>query len=681
MKNITQSRWFEIGLLALIAGLTYLPRIGEMTYYRDDWYFLYNALVSGPTVFIDIALHTRPIRGPLYALYYSWFGLDPLPYHITMFLTRLTGGVGVLWLYNLIWPKYRQANFFMAVLFLVFPGFLWWVAGFEFQPYVLSVAIQAFSIAFTLKAISSASTAHRLGWTIAALLSGWTYLALVEYAIGMEAFRLICVYLYIRRNDLQANLLPTLAKTLKVSALHLSIPIIFVFWYQFLFDNWRAAQDAGTQLERLFNSPTNLVWRLIDLARSFLNVSVFAWAVPFYQNFYVNRLRDILVGLFFAGLVVLLVWAAYRLVRPPSDKGSEQDEDSPTGWQWELLWVGALGTLGGVLPVVLANRLVTFERISQYTLPASMTGVIFLSGLIHAVVPKNLRAMLLAAVIGLAVLSQHGLAAQAVREEKIISDFWWQVAWRAPDIKAGTTLVALYPDINYSDGNDVVWGPANFIYSPEFQGQSPVYVPISAARLENHIILEIIDGKREFSYTDLIIKNITTTENYRNLLIMSQPANGACVHIMDPRWSELSISDPAFIHASVQNSKVDNIITSGKPPTPPVQAFGQEPLHEWCYYYQQASLARQQGNWEPVAELYEQATKAGYHPNDQIEIIPFVQAYALLEDKKLVKELSTRINTQAFYGDQACLTLNRMAEHGFPLTSEMQAHVDELFCK
>src|SRR6185295_10860947 len=194
LKKTKNTRLAEISFLAFISGLTYLPRIGELTYYRDDWYFLYDALVIGPRALIEIALHTRPIRGPLYELYFSLFGLNPLPYHIILYITRLVGGIGALWLFNLLWPQKRHANFFMAVLFLLFPGFLWWVAGFEFQPYVLSVTLQAFSIAFTLKAISSETASKRLGWTIAALLSGWAYLALVEYAIGMEAFRLLCVY-------------------------------------------------------------------------------------------------------------------------------------------------------------------------------------------------------------------------------------------------------------------------------------------------------------------------------------------------------------------------------------------------------------------------------------------------------------------------------------------------------
>jgi len=677
MKRLTQSRWFEILLLAMIAGLTYLPRIGEMGYYRDDWYFLYDALVSGARALIEIPLHTRPIRGPLYALYFSWFGFNPLPYHIVMYLTRLLGGIGALWLFNLIWEKKRSANFFMATLFVLFPGFLWWVAGFEFQPYVLSVGLQAFSIAFTLKAVSADSMPRRLGWTVAALLSGWAYLALVEYAIGMEALRLIVVYLYLRRQMPQSSWMAVAAPLVKKYAPHLLIPGVFLFWYQFLFDNWRKAQDAGTQLSALLSSPTTMLWHLIELARSWLNVALFAWIVPYYQNFYNNRLRDILASLAFATLILGLVAFANRYL----DGGEEDANGKGAAWRRELLWVGFFGTLGGVLPVVLANRVVTFERISQYTLPASLAGVVFLSGLLYSVFPQTLRSALLAGLIGLAVLSHHGLAAQAVTEEQIIAGFWRQVVWRAPAIRSGTTLVAYYPDVNYADGNDVVWGPANFIYYPNWQGRMPVDIPLPASRLEPDSLLQIINGNKAFEQTDLVIKFIHAETNYKNQLIMTQPSPAACVHVLDPRWPDLSVNDPPFVHAAYRHSKVENIVTDADFPAVPFYGFGSELRRGWCYYYQKADLARQQGNWEEVARLGDEAQKSNLTPNDLVEWMPFLQAYAFLGNQNQVKGISTRINEEPFYRQLACRNLKAMTENGYPLAPEMQTYIEELFCQ
>jgi hypothetical protein len=288
--------------------------------------------------------------------------------------------------------------------------------------------------------------------------------------------------------------------------------------------------------------------------------------------------------------------------------------------------------------------------------------------------------MLLAGLVGLAVLAHHGLAAQAVREEKTISDFWWQVVWRAAAIRPGTTLVVTYPGIPYAEGNDVVWGPANFIYFPEKQNRTPVTILISASRIEADSMLEIIKGNRSFEKTDLVIKNISIDYDYKNLLILSQPSEGSCMHAIDARWPDISIYDQPLLHASFQNSKIENIDPRGESSVPPAYAFGSELPHEWCYYYQKADLARQMGDWKQVARLGDQAQKLGYHPNDQVEWMPFLQAYAFLGDQKQVKVVSTRINTEPFYKQQACMNLSAMATYRFPLPSNMQRYVNELFC-
>jgi len=430
-------------------------------------------------------------------------------------------------------------------------------------------------------------------------------------------------------------------------------------------------------LTRLLSSPTTMIWRVIDTFRGFLNVSLFSWVIPFYQNFYANRLKDIVVGLVFATFIIGLVYFAHAYLK--NDLEADEHQDNP--FAMELLWVGLLGTFGGILPIVLANRVVTFERISQYTLPASLTGVIFLGGLVYSVVPKSLRVVLLSGLIALAVLSHHGLAAQAANEEKTITNFWWQVSWRAPDIRSGTTLVATYPGINYAEGNDVVWGPANFIYSARKQGQTPVFVPISASRLEPDSVLEIISANKAFEQTDYVIKDISTVIDHKNQLILSQASEAACVHALDPRWPDISIHDQPFIHASAQNSHVENIILDAKHATPPAYAFGLEPSHDWCYYYEKADLARQSANWIEVARIGDEAQRLGLHPNDQIEWMPFLQAYAILGDSKAVKGISTRINTERFYRQQACAHLNRMPELGFPLPFDMSDYVNELFCQ
>ena len=95
-KKIKHTWLPEIFFLTMVSGLIYLPQLGELTYNKDDWYFLYDGLINGAKVFQEIALHTRPIRGPLYEFYFSLFGLNPFPHHLILYITRLLGGIGAL---------------------------------------------------------------------------------------------------------------------------------------------------------------------------------------------------------------------------------------------------------------------------------------------------------------------------------------------------------------------------------------------------------------------------------------------------------------------------------------------------------------------------------------------------------------------------------------------------------
>jgi hypothetical protein len=286
----------------------------------------------------------------------------------------------------------------------------------------------------------------------------------------------------------------------------------------------------------------------------------------------------------------------------------------------------------------------------------------------------------LSVLIGFAALSHHGLAARAVAEQENIADFWWQVMWRAPLIQNDTLLVVRYPNIQYADNDEMVWGPANFIYNRQLQQTGPVRVSISAARMEQEATTNILMGSKDFETVDLVIKYVSIHYNYKNILVITQPVEQACVHLIDQRWPDISNYDQPLINISSLRSNTENVIVDAKTPPPQTYIFGNEPSHEWCYYYQKADLARQQGKWNEIAILEQKATSLGLHPNDQIEWMPFLQAYAYLGNEKKVRQISKYINTEAYYKQEACQNLRKMTTHGYPLSMEMQAYVDELFC-
>ncbi len=56
--------------------------------------------------------------------------------------------------------------------------------------------------------------------------------------------------------------------------------------------------------------------------------------------------------------------------------------------------------------------------------------------------------------------------------------------------------------------------------------------------------------------------------------------------------------------------------------------YNPEPTHGWCYYFEQADLARQLNNWMRVAKLGDTAFALDDYPNDPLERFVFVEGYA-----------------------------------------------------
>jgi hypothetical protein len=665
-KKVKESLWLETTALVIISIFVYLIHVGKFSYYRDDWYYMYDGLVGGGGIFVEMFRHLRPARGPLYEFLFGLFGTNPTPYHILLYFIRLIGGLAALWLFRILWPKQRSATFLMALLFLIYPGFLWWIQGFEYQPMVLSVGLQIFSIIFTLKAIQSDSRFAWILWMLASLLSGWAYLAFVEYAIGMEVFRWLCAFLIISHTS-KETLIRKIIRTIRIVAIPLLIPALFLIWRVFLFDNERKAADISLQTGIILSSPGTVLWWLVRFFQSVLNVSGFAWALPFNENFYFLRLRDMLFAIGWMIVVIAISYLIYQVTH---------GDDEPTSawtWQREAISMGILGVGAGVVPIIIANRVVTFERFSHYALPASLAAVTFIVGLVYMLTDTRIRLASLSALIGLSVLTHHAVAAQARNEEALINDFWHQVAWRAPALRAGTMLVVNYAGINYADGSDIVWGPANFIYYSQPQSQVPVTVPIAAARMEADTPRNILEGA-QVDFTFIIVNDIHY--DFDNLLVISMPSENSCIHMLDAKWAELSIADTALVALSAPRSRIENVLIDENLHTPPETVFGEEPPHEWCYYYQKAQLARQKSDWEAIAKIQSDVTRLDLHPNDQVEWMPFLQSAAMSGDVKQVKKISTLINTEQLYKQQACQNLMAMDE----LTPEIQDAVSELVC-
>lgn len=673
LDRLKHSRWTEVILLVLVNVLVYLPSVLRLGYYRDEWYFLYDGVIGGRGIFWDMFLSDRPARGLFFEALFSLTHFNPLTNHLLTLLWRVLGSLCVYWLVQLIWPAQRRAAWIAAALFGTFPGFLWWVAGIEYQPIVLSASLMALSFALTVKAFQSQTLASRIAFTTSAILTGWLYVALVEYATGMELFRLVLIFVLIARQNPVSTLWTKTRETLRVWWINVIIPAGFLFWRIFIFNNERKATDLGEQVGNLFGDPLHVGadW-LLNFVRSAINVTVAAWVAPFQQNFYGNTLKEMVIAVVVAAGVLILFWVANQ-----ASAGYETQPTVESNWHGEMILLGLVGLAAGILPVVVVNRYIVFDAYSHYSLPASLGGVLLVTVFASWLNSERARMVFLSLLLALTALSQVGLGSKALAEEKKINEFWWQFSWRVPALKAGTMLAVNYPQIEYTEDYETVSGPANLIYFPTPTNASPVVYPVTAMSLTDNDLLDTYVGRLSMERT---IRSHTFVIDYGNALVISQPIPSACVHVLDVRWPDLSTADKSAFILLAPKSKIENVMTDVEPAQVPETIFGAEPAHDWCYYYQKADLARQVGDWQGIADLNKEVAKLGLHPNDQIEWMPFLQAAAALGDEKQVKQISTRINSVTFYKQQACQNLRAMEGIGYPLAPGMDELVSELFC-
>ena len=669
-----KTNWLVLGIFVVIAALIYLPLVNKMGLYNDDWYLMYDAHTQGAQFFHEIYSIDRPARGYVMQAAYTLFGDHILYYHLSAWLFRVLSAWALFWALGMIWNREERSNFLASLLFLIYPGFLSQINPIDYQSQILSLCLAMLSIAFTLRSILSNGLSRKLSWFGLAVITGIIYPALVEYFIGLEILRLGLIAVLVLQED-HANLKETIRKILYRWVPFLTAPLAFLVWRLFFFTSERGATDVGSQLGQLFSSPlTGLRW-LVNLTQDTIRVVFLAWSVPLNILGFDLRLGDTLIGLALAAVVGSLAAAAYS--GKPVFAAQKMETGADNTWGGQFLVTGIVSAIFALLPVILANRHADFNDYSRYALASSAGAGMVITVLISSLNSPRLRSLLVAFLVFVACYVHYANAVRAVQVTETIQEFWWQVSWRVPDIKPGTTLVASYPGVGIQE-DYFVWGPANLIYSPTKQNTMPIEIRLPAAVLTGDVVDRILAGNGE--ETPLRRGN-ALTRTFGNVLVLTQSDGNSCVRILDGNNPDLSALDIERVMLIAPKSKLENVIAQGESPELPVSFFGKEPAHEWCYYYEKADLARQQGNWQLVAQLGDEVQKLGLHPNDQIEWMPFLQAYAILGNQKEVKGISTRINTEPFYQHLACENLNAMTASGITLSPDMQNSIQELFCK
>ena len=637
MKRITPPQWMKdietwisLGLLITVSMLTHLPFIGQMGYYRNDWYPIWAGRTQTLSTMVSMFSIDRPVLGYIYTRTYLLLGDNPLGWQVFAYLFRLAGIIGVFWLLRLIWPKMRLFTTSAAILFVVYPGFLEGPAAITFSNHLIAYALAIYSILFTVISIRSKNKYVATLATGLALLCQIGYPFIYEYMVGLEGLRLLLIWYLIpgAKRPTKARVAEAFLRWLP----YLFVPSGFLFWRFFIFKSTRPTTDVS-QLIGLYSSmPLEMVPKVVaGTLMDFLNVVLLAWVVPFYQLVSTTQYRDLATGVILAVLVSASFWLYSRWIRKREPLLAEED-----GTLRNSLIIGLVTVFCAIIPVAVSNRHISFSTwLDRYTLHTTVGVVLLVTGGIFLMMKNQGRLWLLLSLLFLSVLTHYSNQVTFRNAWEIQQQLWWQLSWRAPQLEDGTVLMVNLPSNIYVYEEDYeIWMPANIIYN-----DAPNTLRIYAEVLYPESVIQVFRGAIEHRY----IRNTEFDRDYNHALIISMPSPSSCVHVIDGERPELSLDEPPIIDWVALYSRIQQVKTDAIPTQPPEIIFGQEPPHTWCYYYQKMNLARQSGAWDQVIALGEEAVRAGFEPLDQSEWMPLIEGYAYSGDLEKANSVIAKI--------------------------------------
>jgi hypothetical protein len=331
-------------------------------------------------------------------------------------------------------------------------------------------------------------------------------------------------------------------------------------------------------------------------------------------------------------------------------------------WQVQSLLLGVYGLLAGMAPVWFTGRdLIVGLYADRFALPAMFGASVLLVSVLSLFTRRRLQqTIVLSVLVGLAVGVHLRVANNYRWDWTNQTRFYWQLAWRAPGLEPGTPLFSDGSVVSYANGYSLA-AALNTLYpqSDAYPGLDHWFFELDRGFYRNPDEFiqgqDLKDGLRTFEYEG----------NSADTLLVYYEPEGRCLWVLDERFAN-NLEVPEIDREFLPAATLSGILPDGETPGYPSEAiFGTEPAHTWCYSYQKAELARQQGDWKAVLTIWEDAQKAGHKPNNSFEYLPFIEAFIAREQWNDARQLSIQTYRENFKTQATlCALWNQVAaEH------------------
>lgn len=605
-------------VLSLVSFGLLIPRLGL---YWDDWPGFWFLHFYGPSIFPEVWALDRPLLGWLFVLTTQMIGESILAWQLFGVLARCLSGLALWWTLRTLWPQRIRQVTSIALLFIVYPGFGQQYISFTYSHHFLVLTLTLLSLNTMLLAC------RRPGWfwplTIFSLLSSATSMFMMEYFVGLELLRPAFLWLVQDENEVDTR---ERIQRVGVRWLPYWIPLFFFLAWRFLNSTPRAEIDI---FDRLRTNPVSTVLELLGTVVSDgVNTGLVAWGKVLDFSLLSNFGADVFVRFI---VIILGIYAltTFLLSRLHGRTESQLDDISVPRrrWAFQAILLGAYALAVGGIPVWMTDlHIGLIFPWDRFTLPMMLGACVLFVGLLELLVRTPLQsAVIVGLVVGLAAGFHYQNALKYRQEWLMQRDFFWQLTWRAPGIQPRTVLLTSELPFAYTSDNSLT-APLNWTYAPQKAGPDLSYLFYDLeSRLGTSMESLGEDQPIQEPYRAVHFEGSTD----QALLVAYQPPY--CLKVIDPSTDQRIPDKPRHFREALPLSNPGLILLETDiPAQPPMQFFGPEPEHDWCYHFQNAELARQKGDWGQVVAIGEQAKVTNQTATEKsvVELAPFIEGYA-----------------------------------------------------
>jgi hypothetical protein len=645
LSTILDASYATPALLALVAIVAYGLLIPQLGFYWDEVPISWIRYELGPAAMTKYFSTNRPVWGLLYQITTRLIPQIPIYWQFFGLFWRWMTALLVWAIVRELWPGRRQFALIVSLFFLLYPGFNQQWTSFLYSHFFIVLCFFLFSFLCMLWSFRH----PRLYWplTIAAALFSALNLWMMEYFFTLELFRPFVVFYFVFFIEGMQNFWPRLRRAVALWIPYLAVFLADVYWRLFIFNN-RIYQP--TLIPNLKASPlTTTLGLLRTIAVDLYTVSVAAWAQVFH---FPNPLGDGVRTTLYYLAVVLLTALALIVFLFTARRGQE----NKIRFAFWPIGLGGIAMLLAGGPFWLTGLDVTLAfPANRFTLPFMLGVSLFFAGWLE-LIPERLRFGIAALLIVLAAGRQALWADEFRRDWTTQKTMFWQLYWRAPGITPNTLVLLNEGALQFYADNSLT-GALNWIYDPNPKTDGMAYVLFYPTSRLGGTLPGFQTGEA-IAYD--FISEVFHGNTSQVIALYYRPPG--CLRLLDPEIdpdnrlipNESLMRDAARLSSSAWISPDQTAIM------PPV--YGPEPAHGWCYYFERADLARQEGNWQRVADLGRIAFNLNDHPNDPVERFVFIEGYAHAGDWAQVKQLALTSYkvSPSYVGPLLCKLLTRI---------------------